>query len=103
MRKSVFGTANRGFIQCHLTELHVLWRSDFLSCDHRLYAGAHRELEHIRTCIVSSHIKFPLCRPYLYGINLRIQDAFLFAQWPSDEFTLRIHNRTVAAVDPLID
>ena len=27
----------------------------------------------------------------------------MFAQWASDEFTLRIHNRTVADVDPLID
>jgi hypothetical protein len=40
---------------------------------------------------------------HLYGIDLRIQDAFLFAQWASDEFTVRIHNHTVAEVDSLID
>jgi hypothetical protein len=103
MRKSTFGTGNGQFARGHLTDRVFFWRSDFLHCDHRLYAGAHRKLEHIRTCIVPSRIKFPLCRPRLYGIDLCIQDAFMFAQWPSDEFTVRIHKSTVANVDPLID
>jgi hypothetical protein len=102
MRKSIFGTAMASRRR-HLTGLRVSWRCHFLRCDHRLKAGVHRELKYIRTCVVPSHIKFPLCRPQLYVINLRIQDAFLFAQWPSDEFTVRVHNRTVTNVDPLID
>jgi hypothetical protein len=35
-RKSTFGTANGGLVRGHLTGLHVIWRSDFLSGDHWL-------------------------------------------------------------------